>query len=67
MIAMNEQQVDKRNYDVASISRKGKEKRANYIQDALHIDKSKISSTSQFIEVFSDIFLKREAGNKSYI
>ena len=62
-----EHQVDKRNYDVASISRKGQERRANYIQDALHIDKSKINSNNQFIKVFSDIFLKREAGNKSYI
>jgi hypothetical protein len=60
-------EVDKRNYDVASISRPGKTKRANYIQDALHIEKSKISQTSQFIKVFSDMFLKRETSNKAYI
>ncbi|MFC1568151.1 hypothetical protein ACFL37_00450 [Candidatus Margulisiibacteriota bacterium] len=59
------QQVDKRNYDVASIGQPGK-KRANYVQDALHIDRSKIARTSQFIKVFSDMFLKRETSHKAY-
>lgn len=63
---MNRENVDKRNYDVASISRPGKTKRSNYVQDALHVERSKISSTGSFIKVFSDIFLKREAGHKSY-
>jgi len=63
---MNHEQVDKRNYDVISISRSGKAKRSNYIQDALQIDKAKVSTSGNFIKVFSDIFLKREAGNKSY-
>ena len=53
-------------YDVASISRKGKEKRANYVQDALHIEKARTKASGKFIRVFSDIFLKREAGRKAY-
>jgi len=63
---MNERQIDRRNYDVASISRPGKEKRANYVKDALHIEKDKISTSGNFIKVFSDIFLKKEAGPKAY-
>ncbi len=56
----------KNQYDVASISRTGSEKRANYIQDALHISKQQ-KSTGNFVKVFADIFLKHEAGRKSYI
>ncbi len=63
---MNRENPDRRNFDVASISRQGKAKRLNYIQDALHVDKSKISATGNFIKVFADVFLKREAGHKSY-
>jgi hypothetical protein len=63
---MNRENPDKRNYDVASISRSGKAKRSNYIQTALHIDKAKIKTAGSFIKIFSDVFLKREAGNKSY-
>jgi hypothetical protein len=54
------------NFDVASISRPGKAKRSNYIQDAMLIDKSKTRNTAKFIKVFADMFLKREAGSKSY-
>jgi hypothetical protein len=54
------------NFDVASISRPGKTKRSNYIQDAMLIERSKIKNTARFIKVFSDMFLKREAGSKSY-
>jgi len=64
---MNEQQVDKRNYDVASISRPGKDKRANHVQNALEIDAKKIQTAGKFIRVFSDMFLKKEAGKKAYI
>ena len=63
---MNRENVDRKNYDVISISRSGKAKRSNYIQDALQIDKAKISAAGNFIKVFADVFLKREAGNKSY-
>jgi hypothetical protein len=63
---MNEQQIDRTNYDVASISRPGREKRTNYVQDALHIEKEKINAPGKFIKVFSDMFLKREAGAASY-
>jgi hypothetical protein len=63
---MDNQNVDKKNYDIASISRPGKTKRANYIQDALHVSKEKIETSGKFIRVFADVFLKREAGNKSY-
>lgn len=63
---MNRENPDRRNFDVASISRQGKAKRSNYIQDALHFDKSKISTASNFIKVFADVFLRREAGHKSY-
>lgn len=63
---MNQQNVDKRNYDVVSINRPGKTKRANYVQDALHIEKSRTSVAGSFIKVFSDVFLKREAGHKAY-
>jgi hypothetical protein len=55
----------KNQYDVASISRTGQEKRANYIQDALHISKQQ-KPTGNFVKVFADIFLKHEAGRKSY-
>ena len=63
---MKKENPKRSNYDVASISRSGSAKRANYIQDALHIEKSKISTAGKFIRVFADIFLKHEAGNRAY-
>jgi len=62
---MNQTKQDKNQYDVASISRTGSEKRANYIQDALHTSKPHKTS-GQFVKVFADMFLKHEAGKKSY-
>jgi len=62
---MNRENPDKRNFDVVSVSRSGKAK-ANYIQDALQIDKAKVSPAGNFIKVFADVFLKREAGKKTY-
>jgi hypothetical protein len=59
------QPVDKRNFDVASISQ-SRGKRTNHVRDALHIDRSKIARTSQFTQVFSNMFLKREVSNKAY-
>ncbi len=61
---MNEKDVSRKNYDVASITRKGA-KRKNYVQDALSIDPSKIKTVGKFIRVFSDMFLKREVGPKA--
>ena len=63
---MAHEQVDKRNYDVVSISRPGKTKRTNYIQDALHIESSKVQVTGQFIKVFANMFLRCEASKGSY-
>lgn len=62
---MNNENQDKSLYDVASISRTGAGKRANYIQDALHIGKQQ-KPTGQFVKVFADIFLKHEAGKGCY-
>ncbi len=59
-------QVDKRNYDIASISHPGKEKRTNHVQDALHIEKASIQVPGQFVRIFADMFLKKEAGARSY-
>lgn len=52
-------------YDIVSVNRKGSDKRANYIQDAGQMDKVEKTS-GQFVRVFADIFLKHEAGKKSY-
>ena len=57
--------TSKDQYDVASISRTGQEKRANYVQDAQRMSKQQQPS-GQFVRVFADIFLKHEAGKKSY-
>lgn len=62
---MNRESPDRRNFDVALISQPGKSRRA-HIRDALHIEKSLVKTTGQFIRVFADIFLKREVGNKAY-
>lgn len=59
-------QVDKRNYDVVSISQPGKEKRANHVQSALEYDYKKVETPGQFVKVFADMFLKKEVGNKAY-
>ncbi|MFC1571137.1 hypothetical protein ACFL31_01130 [Candidatus Margulisiibacteriota bacterium] len=59
-------EANKRNYDVASISRKGRAKRENFIQHALLIEKCRLPATGQFVKIFSDMFLKKECGTKSY-
>ena len=59
---------ERNQYDVVSITRAGSEKRANYIQDALHLtSKNKATTAGQFVKVFADIFLKHEAGKRSYV
>jgi len=63
---MNSEKHDRNNYDIASITRTGQEKRVNHVQSALHM--SKVAGPSgQFVKVFADIFLSRTAGKKSYI
>ena len=62
---MSQDNRNKNQYDVVSISRVGSEKKANYIQDALHIGKQH-TIAGQFVRVFADVFLKHEAGKKSY-
>lgn len=59
---MTEGQVDKRNFDVASITRKGKEKRENFVQHALRMDPAQMKIAGSFVKVFSDMFLKKEVG-----
>ncbi len=53
-------------YDVVSVSRKGSEKKANYIQPAHQVGQVQ-QATGQFVRVFADMFLKHEASKKSYI
>ncbi|MGB9613231.1 MAG: hypothetical protein ACPL4K_03530 [Candidatus Margulisiibacteriota bacterium] len=65
---MAQEHTNKNQYDVVSVSRLGSEKRANYIQDALKINqKAAASSAGQFVKVFADIFLKQQAGKRSYV
>jgi hypothetical protein len=52
-------------YDVASITRKGQEKRANYVQDAMSLEKQ-TKTTGNFVKVMADIFLRCEASEGSY-
>jgi hypothetical protein len=59
------EQEHKHQYDVVSLTRTGSDKRANFIQNAQHMSKAQ-KSTGQFVKVFADIFLKHEAGKKSY-
>ncbi|PIS30819.1 hypothetical protein COT42_02435 [Candidatus Saganbacteria bacterium CG08_land_8_20_14_0_20_45_16] len=56
--------ADKNNYDVASISRPGQDKRANYVQFALEYDYTKVTRPGQFIKVFADMFLRKEGSNR---
>lgn len=62
---MVHEETNKNQYDIASISHKGHEKRTNYVQHANQMNKVQQSS-GQFVRVFADIFLKHEAGPKSY-
>ena len=58
---------DRNNYDVASISQPGKDKRANFVRNALQIEKKSLKTSGQFVKVFADMFLRKEAGNKAII
>lgn len=64
---MNNEQPGRNNFDVVSISRAGQDKRANYIQDAYKIERARINQGGEFVKVFADIFLKKEAGHKAFI
>jgi hypothetical protein len=62
---MNGEQPDKNQYDVVSVSRRGSEKRANYIQNAGKVS-SQQKNSGQFVKVFADVFLKKETGDRYY-
>ena len=62
---MDEQAIDKRNYDVVSIKASGKQ--VNHIRAALKIDHNKITIPGKFINVFSDLILKKEQIKRSYM
>ena len=55
----------KNQYDIVSLTRTGQEKRTNYISSAVNMSEAQ-KPTGQFVKVFADIFLKHEAGKKSY-
>lgn len=57
----------KSNYDVASISRPGEDKRTNHVRNALQYDHAKVSKPGQFVKVFADMFLSKGLGNKRII
>ncbi|MFH1387539.1 MAG: hypothetical protein ABIH50_07730 [bacterium] len=59
------QENSREQYDVASISKEGREKRINTVRDALYMSKL-AKPTGQFVQVFADMFLKKEAGRKCY-
>lgn len=63
---MAHEEIRKNEYDIVSVSRAGSEKRANYVRDGMHIGKQE-KPTGNFVKVMADIFLKCEAGRKSYI
>ena len=58
---MNEQNIDRRNFDVVSISQPGKAKKKNYVQNAMFL--AGIEKTSgQFVKVFADIIRTKTGG-----
>jgi len=59
---MSGQQLDRNNYDVASISQPGKDKRTNTVQFALEYDYTKVERPGSFVKVFADMFLRKEGG-----
>ncbi|MFH1347546.1 MAG: hypothetical protein ABIH22_02540 [Candidatus Margulisiibacteriota bacterium] len=63
---MNEQ-VDKRNYDVASISQVGREKRANHVRHANIFDSSKLKISGNFIDILSNKFLSKKRGPRALV
>jgi hypothetical protein len=60
-----EQTIDRRNYDIVSLNRQGREKRESYVQDALRIDPLKVKMAGTFVKVFADMFLKKEVAVNS--
>jgi hypothetical protein len=63
---MDGESTNKNNYDIASISLTGQEKRTNHVRHALFIEHDS-TGPGQFIKVFADIFLKREASSRSIV
>lgn len=62
---MSKEEFDRSKYDVVSVSRKGSEKKANYVKDGYCIDGTGKSS-GQFVKVVADVFLKKETGDRYY-
>lgn len=52
-------------YDVVSLTRSGQKKRANYTSLALHIA-CQPKTSGQFVQVFADVFLKKEKNDRFY-
>jgi hypothetical protein len=59
------QENSREQYDIASISKEGREKRINHVRDALQMSKLD-KPTGQFVQIFADIWLKKEANKKCY-
>ncbi|MFH1361545.1 MAG: hypothetical protein ABIH69_02685 [bacterium] len=62
---MSGETVDRRNYDVVSLSQAGKDKRANHVQSALEYDYTKVSKPGQFFSVLQNTFLRKEPGSRA--
>jgi len=60
---MEEQRL-KSDFDIASISRVGQDKPVYHVQEADRMDKMDPAKVpGQFIKVFADVFLRKEAGD----
>lgn len=59
---MEEQRL-RSDFDIASISKVGQDKPVYHVQEADRMDPKKVASTGQFIKVFADVFLRKEAGD----
>ena len=62
---MSNENFDKYQYDSVSVSRKGAEKKTNYVKNGFQMEASE-KATGQFVRVFSVVILKH-SGRKSYI
>ena len=62
---MEEKQLDRNLYDVVTIKNQG-QKSTNHIRRA-DIMSAMDKPTGQFVRIFSDMFLKKEAVGRSYV
>lgn len=65
-ITMSDQELNRSQYDIVSLTRAGQDKRANFIQKADHISRNQKPQGSSFVRVFADIWLSQTAGKKSF-